>query len=66
MKVFIGADHNGFEYKDKLVKALQLAGHDVVDEGDQAIDPNDDYPQFAGKVVAALQRPVMTSTPAAS
>ncbi|MGC1176515.1 MAG: RpiB/LacA/LacB family sugar-phosphate isomerase [Candidatus Saccharimonadales bacterium] len=54
MKIFIGADHNGFEYKGQLVKALQRAGHEVVDEGDQTISPEDDYPQFATKVVNAL------------
>src|SRR5665213_100635 len=54
MKIFIGADHNGFEYKQQLVKVLKLAGHEVVDEGDQASQPEDDYPQFAGRVVSAL------------
>jgi ribose 5-phosphate isomerase B len=54
VKIFIGADHNGFEYKSQLAKALELAGHEVVDEGDLTIDPNDDFPQFASKVVNAL------------
>lgn len=54
MKIFIGADHNGFEYKSQLIKALQLAGHEISDEGDQALDADDDYPQFAAKVVTAL------------
>jgi ribose 5-phosphate isomerase B len=54
VKIFIGADHNGFEYKSQLAKALELAGHEVVDEGDLSIDPNDDFPQFASKVVNAL------------
>ncbi len=54
MKVYLGADHNGFEYKNDLAKALRQAGHEVIDEGDEALDPNDDYPQFAGKVASAL------------
>jgi ribose 5-phosphate isomerase B len=54
MKIFIGADHNGYEYKGQLAKALELAGHEVIDEGDLTIDPNDDFPQFASKVVTAL------------
>lgn len=54
MKIYLGADHNGFEYKNQLAKALQQAGHEVVDEGDQQLDANDDYPQFAGKVASAL------------
>ena len=54
MKIYIGADHNGFEYKQKLSEALQKAGHEVVDEGDLSVDANDDFPQFAGKVVNEL------------
>lgn len=54
MKIFIGADHNGFEYKTSLIQALQMAGHEVVDQGDVTLDPNDDFPQFASQVVQAL------------
>jgi ribose 5-phosphate isomerase B len=54
MKIFIGADHNGFEYKQKLAEVLKLAGHEVIDEGDITRQPDDDFPQFAGKVVTEL------------
>ena len=54
MKIYIGADHNGFEYKNQLSQALTLAGHEVIDEGDVSLDPNDDFPQFASKVVNEL------------
>lgn len=54
MKIYLGADHNGFEYKTQLAEALRRAGHEVVDEGDEALDADDDYPQFAGKVANAL------------
>jgi ribose 5-phosphate isomerase B len=54
MKIFIGADHNGFEYKQQLSEALEMAGHEVVDEGDLTINPEDDFPQFASKVVGEL------------
>lgn len=54
MKLFIGSDHNGFEYKNQLKKALELAGHEVIDEGDLTLDANDDFPQFASKVVHSL------------
>jgi len=47
MKVYIGSDHNGFEYKSSLKQALEMAGHEVVDVGDKNLDPNDDYPQYA-------------------
>lgn len=54
MKLYIGADHNGFEYKRQLVELLKQAGHQVVDEGDVTKQPEDDFPQFAGRVVHAL------------
>lgn len=55
MKVFIGADHNGFELKATLVRELSRAGYDVVDEGDKLLKPGDDFPQFAERVVRAMQ-----------
>jgi ribose 5-phosphate isomerase B len=54
MKIFLGADHNGFELKQKLADYLKTRGYEVVDEGDQKLDPDDDYPQFAGRVVSAM------------
>ena len=54
MKIYIGSDHNGYQYKQDLTAALRNAGHEVVDDGNVSIDPNDDFPQFAGKVVNDL------------
>lgn len=54
MKIFIGADHNGFEYKQQLSEALRRAGHEVVDCGNANIQPDDDFPQFAAKVATEL------------
>ena len=54
MKIYLGADHNGFEYKQKLADQLKLAGHEVVDESNATLSPDDDFPQFAGKVVNAM------------
>ena len=50
MKVFIGADHNGFGLKNSLVEYLRKAGYDVEDNGDDELDPQDDYPVFAARV----------------
>lgn len=50
MKVYIGADHNGFRDKAGLVQHLKQAGYDVVDDGGLKLDPADDYPVFAQKV----------------
>lgn len=54
MKIYIGSDHNGYQYKQDLTAALRNAGHEVIDDGNVIIDPNDDFPQFAGKVVNDL------------
>jgi ribose 5-phosphate isomerase B len=54
MKIYIGADHNGFELKQQLTDFLQRSGHEVVDEGDAKLQPEDDFPQFASRVVSAM------------
>ena len=54
MKIYIGSDHNGYQYKQDLTYALRNAGHEVIDDGNISIDPNDDFPQFAGRVVTDL------------
>ena len=55
MKVYIGADHNGFEMKRNLILYLKRIGYEVHDEGDDHLDPQDDYPQFASRVVTAMR-----------
>ncbi len=54
MRIYLGADHNGYAYKRQIVDFLQRAGHEVIDDGDVALDPNDDFPLFAGKVVTNI------------
>ncbi len=54
MKIYIGADHNGFDYKAELSKFLVQIGHKVVDEGGKVFSSEDDFPQFAGRVVSAM------------
>lgn len=56
MKIFIGADHNGFHTKNRLVNYLRLAGYDVVDDGDTTFQQDDDFPVFAHKVVMDMKR----------
>jgi ribose 5-phosphate isomerase B len=46
MRVFVAADHAGFELKNDLVRRLGAAGHDVADLGADAYDPEDDYPPY--------------------
>lgn len=50
MKVYVGADHNGFGLKSSLIAYLLSAGYDVEDNGDEKLDPQDDYPVFAARV----------------
>ena len=55
MKIYIGADHNGFEMKARLLEELTRGGYEVIDEGDKKLKPDDDYPQFASRVVMAMK-----------
>ena len=58
MTVFMGADHRGFELKNKLVEYLQEKNIRVEDLGNYEYDPQDDYPDFGFKVAqAVLQNP---------
>jgi ribose 5-phosphate isomerase B len=54
MRIYIGADHNGFELKQALIAMLKKSGHDVVDEGDVQYNLDDDFPQYAAKTVQSM------------
>ena len=47
MKIYLGADHNGFHMKEKVHAYLAKRGYDVEDVGDKELDPADDFPEFA-------------------
>lgn len=51
MKVFLGADHRGFELKEKLCEFLKGEGYAVFDLGNTQYEKADDYPDYA-KLVA--------------
>ena len=55
MKLYFGADHNGFDHKRILLEKLAAAGYEVADMGDVNRVPDDDFPQFAERVVRAMQ-----------
>ncbi len=55
MKIYIGSDHNGFAFKQELTAHLRRSGYEVEDGGNKVHDPEDDFPQFAGRVIAALK-----------
>jgi len=50
----LAADHGGYELKEELVPWLKSQSYDVLDLGAYALDPNDDYPDFAGEVARAV------------
>jgi ribose 5-phosphate isomerase B len=52
--VYVGADHAGFELKQKLVGELRRLGYEPVDVGPATLDPSDDYPDYAKPVAQAV------------
>lgn len=56
MKVVIGADHGGFELKNKISEWLQEANVEVMDAGNHILDPKDDYPDYAMKVAEVISQ----------
>lgn len=54
MKVVMGSDHAGFALKNELKSLVESLGHEVLDVGALAIDPNDDYPDYAEKLADAI------------
>jgi ribose 5-phosphate isomerase B len=54
MKLAIGADHAGFDYKEKLIAELKAQGHYVVDFGTNSAD-SVDYPDFAHPVASSVE-----------
>ena len=45
MKIAIGGDHAGFEYKEVLIEMLKADGHEMKDFGPYNLD-SVDYPDF--------------------
>ncbi len=48
--IYLGADHGGFELKEKVKLWLSDWGEKYEDLGAKELDPDDDYPQYAFKV----------------
>ena len=54
MKIALGTDHAGFEFKNQLVSILVGQGVDIFEVGAFSYDANDDYPDFAEAVARAV------------
>lgn len=55
MRIAIGSDHAGFEYKEKIRDFLESLGHMVTDFGTHSEEPVD-YPIFIRPVAEAVAR----------
>jgi ribose 5-phosphate isomerase B len=55
MKIGIGSDHAGFDYKESIKKMLLALDHEVVDFGTDSDEPAD-YPKFIRPVAEAVAR----------
>lgn len=54
MKIAIGGDHAGFQYKQEIVKYLTQKGHEVKDFGPNS-EASVDYPDFAHPLGQAIE-----------
>lgn len=54
MKIYIGADHRGFELKEKIARWLFDLEHAYLDVGADHLDPNDDYTKYAEQVASLV------------
>jgi len=55
MKIYIGADHRGYQLKQDLIERLRRSEYQLVDEGDKKLDPDDDFPRYALRVASAVR-----------
>ena len=53
-KIFVGADHVGFNLKNRLVAELKKMGYEPIDVGPKKLDPADDYPDYGKPVAEAV------------
>ena len=56
MRIHIGSDHAGLEFKDELIRYLAEKGHDVTDHGPYEYDALDDYPDFCIPTAEAVSK----------
>jgi len=54
LKVALGSDHHGVEYKAQAIQRLTSLGYQIVDYGPSSSQTSSDYPDFAREVAAAV------------
>jgi len=55
MRIALGSDHAGFEYKGRIAEWLRARGHEVLDFGTHSSEPCD-YPLFIRPAALAVAR----------
>ncbi|MEK7106337.1 MAG: RpiB/LacA/LacB family sugar-phosphate isomerase [Patescibacteria group bacterium] len=56
MRIYIGADHTGYELKETLKEYLPLLGlgYELIDKGALSYNADDDYPDFITEVAKSV------------
>lgn len=54
MIIYIASDHRGFKLKEALKNFLKANGYTIEDLGNDHLDNEDDYPDFAAKVAKII------------
>ena len=54
--IYLGADHRGFELKEKMKRWLKSKGWELTDLGNDKLDAEDDFPDFAVKVAKKIKK----------
>ncbi|MBI4157910.1 RpiB/LacA/LacB family sugar-phosphate isomerase [Candidatus Woesebacteria bacterium] len=52
--IYLGADHRGYELKEKVAKWLFEWGYEFLDLGAPSLDPSDDYVKYASEVASLV------------
>jgi len=56
MKIYFGADHVGYELKERLKIYFKEIGYEVEDKGAFSYDSDDDYPDFIRPLAEAVSK----------
>jgi ribose 5-phosphate isomerase B len=56
MIIYLGADHAGYDLKERLKPFLEEIGYEVEDMGAHELDESDDYPDFIIPVAKAISK----------
>lgn len=54
MRIYLAADHGGWQLKEQIKEQLLAAGQQVIDLGASSLEPADDYPDYAFAAAEAL------------